>query len=432
MRVATCLVLLCCALTGCRCGPEAPTPVTFRFKNTSRGPVFVDDSDGRMGMVVQRNVDGQWLSFVEAPRCACLACDQVCGGCNCDLSAPAPRVRRIEPGTTLERRWTGVVQVNGTAGCAGSLVSGSSCLYPENPPLEETFRIHACYSPSAPGVEPTDGGPVPGTLPSDSILCVDREFRPIDGVVEVSPLRGADCTDHAQCRGKDELCFAGACTAACPAHEFPALGASWQVRILEPDDQGFFTVSQGPPKRWSGAGTVSSVLYQNGTLTLRLTRTGSSGEVLSGALFITLPEGVAVPLTPGTPLSATVIDGSSEENPENRAVVLRDGDGRLVLAAETGQQGRILTNDELSPFSVQVGSAIVGCSHDECGKRLFGLTSFEVAGERAELSPGEEGVLVSEGASYRAVNVSNAWYGSTHCELKAVAPYVLLREREGP
>src|SRR5207248_1181868 len=154
----------------------------------------------------------------------------------------SPRVQRVSANDNLERTWSGVVQVDGQASC-GALVGAVPCLNSENPAVNETFRAQLCYSPQAPGVTPPpDGGqdPVPGTLPDKSILCVTREFKPIDGVVELSPERGADCATHSDCKA-NELCFSGACTSSCPANDFPELGGSWQLRVLEPDDQGFFT-----------------------------------------------------------------------------------------------------------------------------------------------------------------------------------------------
>ncbi len=106
MRRATLLSFLSLCAIGCRCGPEVALPVTLRIKNSSPTPLFVDDRDGRLGLKVQRNVNGEWLSFVESPACECQACDRVCAGCSCDAgSAPSvngncPAVKTRLPLTT--------------------------------------------------------------------------------------------------------------------------------------------------------------------------------------------------------------------------------------------------------------------------------------------------------------------------------------------
>ena len=52
------------------------------------------------------------------------------------------------------------------------------------------------------------------------------------------------------------------------------LGAGWALRIAVPDDQGFFTAEDGGVL--SGSGEITSTLYNAGTVTVRLKRTGSS------------------------------------------------------------------------------------------------------------------------------------------------------------
>jgi hypothetical protein len=271
-----------------------------------------------------------------------------------------------------------VVQVSGVASC-GTVIGGEPCLKPENAPLDEKFRLQLCYAPSAPGVPDADAGiSVPGALPSGSIECVHREFRIVDGVAEISPVRGPSCESHADCTRPDELCFSGACTSSCPAHDAPEIGGAWQVRVAEPDDQGFFSVtSNNGSDVYTGQGTASSVVYQSGTLIIRLTRPGTGGEALTGALYVSIPQAV-LPLASGDVVSVKLIDNSSDENYDNRAVVVRDADGGLLLAADAAQQGLLLTDGEVAPFSVRSGETVVACQHDDCGKRLYRETVFQV------------------------------------------------------
>src|ERR1700690_863578 len=94
VRMRSCAVIFSIALSGCVCSPATPQSVTLRLKNTSTNALYVDQRDGRLRLVVPRNVGAQNLSFVETPTCACQACDMVCSG-TCDCPMPAPLVQRI-------------------------------------------------------------------------------------------------------------------------------------------------------------------------------------------------------------------------------------------------------------------------------------------------------------------------------------------------
>ncbi len=418
-------------MSACRCGPAEPTSVTLRIKNTEASPIFVDATDGRLGMIVHRNVGGEWMPFVESPRCECLACDQVCGGCFCDAAPLPPTVMRIEPGQVVERAWTGIVQINSSENCGGVVFEGTSCLRTEVPPLDEAFQLQFCYATSAPGAEHAQGGAiVSGILPEPSILCSDRTFRIEDQVVEVTPGRGATCGSHEDCAGAEELCFSGSCTRTCPTTGFPPLGGSWQVRIPQPEDQGFFTwTQQGTRETWEGSGTLGSVRYENGTMSLQLSRTGPGGAPLKGSITVALPGALATPLTVGEVLLVVVIDASAKDNPENRALVIRDGVGVLVLAAETAQAGRILGDEDIAPFTLSRGATIAGCEHTSCGKNLFHATRFSAGGTTVELDPGETENIVAGGQSWTVANVSNSRYADTHCNLGELMPWAIVNRR---
>lgn len=431
MRSSLPFLVLALTVSACRCGPDVAVPVTLRIKNPTQGPLFVDATDGRMGLTVQRNVVGEWVSFVEAPACECLSCDLVCGGCDCQQARPMTQIMKVPPGESFEREWGGVVQVSGEEACPGQVVGGTPCLRAENAPVDETFRLSFCYSPSAPGSEDIDGGVArPGSLPEGSILCVERSFKIEDGVVEIGPSRGADCQTHGDCTGAGELCFQGGCTTACPATGFPTVGATWQVRVPEPDDRGFFTVTQDAQRvRSFGTGTVTSVQYESNTMSVYVTRPSPNGAALTGTLYVTLPPGTAVPLEVGETVSVEVIDASSRTNPENRAVVIRDMSGGLLLAADTGQKGAILTPALTAPFTVTSGDQVVACQHTECGKNLFRKTRFVTAGGASELDPGSSVEWVSEGQTWKLVNVTNGSYGSTWCNLDAQSSWVIVNQR---
>ncbi|MBX5480932.1 MAG: hypothetical protein IRZ16_03655 [Myxococcaceae bacterium] len=425
------LALCAVAVSACQCQPGAPTAVTFRIRNDSSSPLFVDATDGRMGLHVKRNVAGQWLPFVEQPACECQTCDQICG-CICDEET-RQRVLKVDPDSTFERTWTGYVQVSGIRSCS-VLEPGRDCLTPEIPSVDETFHLELCYAPSSQGANDADAGvAVPGTLPEASVSCVEKPFQIRDGLVEISPSHGAPCTTHADCQNPDELCFAGSCTTACPATGFPPIGASWRVAVAEPEDRGFFVYTGGPGRQgWDGMGLVSSVTYANNTMSVFL-RPDAPGSKVNGRIDITLPEGVAVPLESGERISVHIVDLSTEENPENRAVTLRDGDGTLLLAADTAQGGAILEGAELAPFAVSRVDTIVGCEHTECGKNLFHATRFAAVNEAVEVKPGDAVALVADGAAWTLVNVGNQRYGAdTFCTLSDLMPYVIANQRNSP
>lgn len=427
-------ILLCGVVFGaCQCQPDTPSPVTFRIKNVAGSPIFVDATDGRMGLHVKRNVFGEWIPFVEQPACECQVCESICG-CTCDEAPRESRVMKIDEGASAERAWEGRVQVSGSEACGAPLEPPVPCLHQEIPQRNETFRLELCYAPSSQGANDADAGvEVPGALQAESILCVEKPFKIEDGEVEISPERGAECVDHADCKNTDELCFGGACTTACPATGYPALGGGWRVSVPEPDDRGFFTYTGGAGRQgWDGTGRVGSVTYSNDTMTVHL-RPNFAGSKSNGSITVTLPPGVAVPLQQDELVSVHIVDLSTNENPENRALTLRDDDGTLLLAVDAAQQGVILKGLELAPFAISREGRIEGCEHTECGKNLFHKTRFAVINEAVEIEPGKSVNLVADGVAWTVTNVGNQVYAAeTFCTFSDLQPYVIVNQRAGP
>lgn len=432
MRSSFGLLLLCLTVSGCRCSPAQPTAVVLRLKNSLGDPLYVDETAGRHGLSLERNVNGDWIPFVETAACPCLACEQVCS-CACDLAPPPAQVREVPAGASLERSWSGVVQISSSSACNG-FRSDTPCLISDNAPLDETFRLHLCYANTLPlGMKAPDGGTVAGSLSTAALTCVDKDFRPADGAVEVGPIPGLPCTSNAGCGLGSQLCLNGHCTSACPANDFPVQGGPGQLRIQEPDDQGFFTRSPSTSRTvYSGSGAVGSVLYQAGTMTLRLSRPGVGGEVLKGTVYVTLPPGFAFALSQGDLLSVKLIDASSSDNHDNRALVLRDGAGTLLLAVDTAQQGFLLEPTDTAPFRVTLNTDVVGCTQSDCGKQLFSTTRFDDGASPLDLSPGKSAVRVAAGATFQLLNVDNYRYAESSCRLKQLTPYAILRDRGTP
>ena len=418
------------ALSGCMCTPSAPKPVTLRLKNTSRDTLYIDATDGRLGMVVQRSVNGSFVSFVETPRCACQACDAICSSSSCNCPAPTQTlIQRVAPEGVYERQWSGVVQLESTAGCGG--FGGTACLAPENAPYNESFNLHFCYALSATltGVT-TDGGAVEGALPSD-VGCVDRPFRIDDGVVEIGPQRGADCVTAADCKGTGEMCFSGACTASCPANTFPSEAES-SVRIGV-DDRGFFTATiDGKKTTYVGSGTVGSAAYNTSSLKIFLTRTGMAGETLPATIDLDVPRAMQLgPLVAGQKVAVRIIDNSPTARPSsNVGLVIRDELGSLLIVADSGLTTPNLAASDIAPFTVAFGGTPVGCRMTGCGKELFGEGTFSDGTKTVALGPGQMANIVNTSGTYRAVNVFGGEYVSTSpCEPKLIRPYIIWRDK---
>lgn len=410
------------AVAGCRCGVEKPTPVTLKVKNPGGTPIFVDDSSGILGLTVQRQIGVEWFSFNDKP-CSCLSCETVCSSrCACD--APVPRVRKIGAASEAVRTWDGVVRIESFASC------GQSCLSPENAAPDEKLRVQLCYVNQVQGFSDNpDGGSSDATFPSGQRICNEKEFRPQDGLVEISPKRGADCTTTADCKGAEELCFSGACTTSCPANEVPELGGTWQLYIPEPDNQGFFVTSKMADRTfYSGTGTLSSVLYQGSTIVMRLQRKGAQNETLNGTVYLKLPPDASPPLVVGTAVSVTVIDASTTTNPENRALVIRDAQNALLLAADAAQEGAILAATQTMPFTVTFDSIPFGCSLTPCGRQLYYPTRFAGPTSVSLLEPGQSGPHVTPQGTFKLLNVASYDYPATQCHLKQVRSWAAWRE----
>ncbi|MFL5320218.1 MAG: hypothetical protein ACJ790_11225 [Myxococcaceae bacterium] len=426
MRALVPFLILCAVAEGCRCGPDTATAVTIRIKNSGRSPMFVDSTDGRLGVEIQRRVSGDWFSFIEQPACGCQACDQVCNGV-CACAPLASTVTKLAPNSATERTWGGVVQVEGTGSCG--VLAGPSCVRPENAPVDETFRAKLCYALSVPRA-PSNidaGEPFPGNLPDAGIVCSTKEFAIRDGLVELGVAKGAPCTQQSDCTNPDELCLDGECTTACPANDVPQLGAGWQVAV-EMGDDTLFTQNVGTGvTTYTATGAVSNVSYSNGIMDLRLKSGGLNAEV-----FVTTPATYQVAFTANETVTVTVVDRSSKDNPGQRGAVIRDSAGNLLLAADVGQSGLALTAADTAPFSVDVEAGeVLGCASTDCGKELQLKTIFNGGPQPVSVSSGEALPVVVGNQAYKLVNAANFKFGSSVCAQTRLTPYVIMNTRQG-
>lgn len=418
------VLLLLLTVAGCRCSPANPQAVTLRVVNSTRSPIYVDTTAGRLGLTVQRDVGGTLFGFDDL-ACTCRFCENACSSaCSCP-DAGAPAVLKIEAGGQAQRTWDGVVQVAGFSTC-----SSDGCLDQQNAPLNEPFTLELCYSVQRPtGVNFNDAGVGAGSLPKVSSTCTTRQFAPQDGEVEIGPVRGSSCTTTADCKGAGELCFDKACTTGCPANAFPVLGSDWMLAVASPDNMGFFEMTARPTgNQFSGTGTLTSAVYQSGTLLLSFSRPGPvSGEQLTGRVQIKLPTGTGAPLTPGGMVSVTLLDDGDAQAP-SRALVMKDAaSGEVLLAVDMGQGRRLLTEAEISPFQVADGNAPQGCALTSCGRLLFYSLSLSAGGKTVEVLPGAQSELTLGSSRWNFLNVSSGAYVTTTCDVKDLRPWAFWK-----
>jgi hypothetical protein len=417
--LAVVLGFLVLPASGCRCAPAVATPVTLRVKNTSRDALMVDDTKEQLGLTVQRNVNGQWFAFDDLP-CECQSCERICDrSCRCPDAGITGIVRGIPPNGQVDRQWDGVVQVAGFA-------CGQSCLVAENAPPDETLQLQLCFVNQLDGV-PSDGGRVPAVFPQPDVqTCVTRPFQPQQGIVEISPVKGADCAATADCRGRGELCLGGSCTAGCPSNSFPPQ-AELSVTYTS---MGFFAESReggdGGRVFQTGTGRITATQFTGETLQVTLANTGGTGRV-----DVKLPGGLGGPsLTPNSEVKALVAIRTLE-NQSIRAVTLRDAlTNELLFVADTAIGSPILREADLAPFSVTQEPAAVGCRFDiTCGKLIYSKQKLTAGMASVAAEPGRLATLTTDAMTrYRFWNVTDGHYASTStCE--SYRPYSFWKER---
>lgn len=395
----------------------------MRVTNSTKDPIFLESRT--LGLTVRRDIGGQFYGF-DDQSCECRMCARACDStCSCP-DAGVSRIFKLQAGGTSTRDWNGVVLVSGVSTCS----SAGMCLDPENAPLNEPFSLELCFSNQRPtGVQFDDAGVGPGELPALSKTCVTKSFMIQDGVVEIGPARGAACTTTADCKGQDELCFDGACTAGCPANEYPELGSNWDLIVASPDNMGFFTQMPRPPsgKQFSGTGTITSVVYVGSSLQVSLTRPGLPNEQLTGKVTVQLPPMVGAPLQVGASVTVTVVD-DGDKTP-TRALVIRDSTKNTVLfAADMAQGGALLGAADLTPFSTATTEVPVGCRQNNCGRLLFFDRTWTWGASSVRAEPGKKVSLPLADGTWSFLNVTNGAYKTTRCEVTSIQPWVMWRE----
>lgn len=420
------ILVLLMAVSGCRCSPANPQPVTMRVVNTTRSPIYLDATGGKLGLTVQREVGGALFGFDDL-ACACRQCDRSCDTtCSCP-DAGSSSIRRLEAGEKFERTWDGVIQLAGNSRCGDG-----TCLDGVNAPLNEEFTLELCFGVQQPMGVIFDGGVGAGQLPMVSRSCTTKQFAPQDLEVEIGPQRGSACASSAECKGKDELCFDGACTTGCPANGFPSLGSDWLLNIASADNMGFFEMTaRAKGNQYQGTGTLTSAVYQSNSLLLAFARPGSvAGEMLTGRVQIKLPVGKGAPLTAGRQVIATVLDDGEMRNPA-RAFVLRDlATSEVLFAADMAQSGtKLLLATDTAPFTVTDGTVAAGCTQDACGRFIQFPVVFGHASGSVSALPGQEQSLQVGSSRWTVLNIGNGSYdaSASTCPVTDLRPFVFWK-----
>jgi hypothetical protein len=119
------------------------------------------------------------------------------------------------------------------------------------------------------------------------------------------------------------------------------------------------------------------------------------------------------------------------------AVVVRDGLGNILLAADEGVGGPLLTALDLAPVAVNGENPLFACDPTQvCGKRNHRTVVFSTGtgatAAQVEVEPGKSGTLAVGAGALQAVVVANYKDDKTdtdHCGVEPVTSYVLVKTR---
>lgn len=413
------------------CLEHAATPVTIQVRNDLDWPIYVEDDFGQLGTsVLRRDSDGSLVALRETASCACEECSiEGCAPCRCEPERSL--VRRIDPGQTLTRTWHGEFreEVDLECGIRWGRDRRTTCLGDRRAAQPGAYRVQLCYAQSItgapPGIERFEAE-LRGEL-----TCATADFEHPTERVVVSTTDPAACRQTADCP-TGQICQGGRCSADCLPHQVPALGGDWTVEIGGLDDRGFFSVTEeeGGAKRYQASGKVTSVRYSRGTTNLELERIGENGLDYGASLYYVLPEGRALPIRVGETLEVTL-----RFHPENgprrlgRAIVLRQ-DGRLLLAADSGDGGPVLDATMLDEVAVEVEGAPYACNPGDCGRRTHRITRFSAAGQQMEIEAGRAATIEIGGENYELVAVGNYFDEASGCGAGERTPYAVILDRE--
>jgi hypothetical protein len=407
------------------CVDQPASPVTFRVTNQLPWPIFVRDDAAQLGLTVQKDSDGAWVDLAEFAECSCLECDSVCS-LDCQCAPTAVWVRKIAAGATAERQWNGEYRSDDHATC---LLGRKDCLGDRVAAQPGSHRVKLCWASSLSGTLSDSGDRFKATLPED-LSCATTDFElPAEGVVEVVTSAPPGCRVASEC-AFGQLCLSGHCSSTCLPNDVPVLGGEWTLEIGDPDNAGFFEVSEEADgaKVYRGSGTVSTVRYSSGTTNLTVLRT-VGGIEYTASFYYTLPGKRVLPLAVGESIDVVLVDRSSGSRRLARALAIRQ-QGKLLLAADTGRQGRVLDALQREPFDVETDGEPFACNPSDCGRRLHRRVTFVAPEQSIPTEPGKAAVVKVGDDTYEAVSVANYSDEVEGCGASPMVPYLILLQRE--
>jgi hypothetical protein len=391
---------------GCTCAAPPATKVSLNAKNTLDWDIFVPDTAGEGGLAVQHPPSpGADATLVpEGAPCPCLGCDVACAqadSCNCTQH---PKVRRIRAGKSFSRDFLGNEHAATRADCgAGDL--GPICYQTGVPIPAGGYRLHFCYAPDAPGAS-ANQDEFESTLPEGSLTCVDKTFEyPTDTSVEIETVRPPPCGADRACPS-GQICQRGVCSATCLASGVPPLGATWSTSVTLSDNEALFVGTGSDPLRQTATATVGAASYAGDDLTLALSQQLAHGRA-TGTVRISLAPGTpVVPMAPGETVTVLVVTSDSRQS---SAATVRDANGNLLLAADQGLGGPLLTSADLTPFSVSTEGQVFACDQsDACGKRFHRLMTFTAGTTSVDVEAGKTETLPGPSGTFAATSVANS------------------------
>lgn len=397
--------------------------MTLRVVNKLSSPIYVADEFDQLGLEVQQERFTKWTRMAEYAACDCQDCARACDVCSCPTFQAM--VRRIDPGASAERVWEGEYRADDKVNCFTGEVK--SCLGERRAAQAGSYKLELCFASSVAGA-PTDQQRFAGTLPArEHQTCRTLIFQmPSDEPVVIQTDQPPGCRSQGDCPA-DQLCLSGQCSSSCTSSDVPALGGEWTVEVGQPDNLGFFTVTDGPngAKVYKGAGTVESARFTTGTTNLTVVRTSATGIDLKANLYYTLPSKRALALTRGDAVEITVVDHPAGTRKMARGVALKKA-GTLALVADNGFGGAVLDAAATAPFVVQTGGEVFACDVADCGQRMHRRMSATGGDPALQLDAGKSGLVRVGELDYEVVAVANYADEVDGCGPTPMSPYVIL------
>ena len=125
-------------------------------------------------------------------------------------------------------------------------------------------------------------------------------------------------------------------------------------------------------------------------------------------------------------MSITYLDNDQKGALANRAVVIRDAASKqLLFAADMAQGVPMLTDAELSPFSISSGAVPLGCRTSTCGRFLYATRRLASGSDVIDVEPGGRGSLVLSNGTWTILSINDGVFAHGACDVSDMRPWVL-------